>query len=63
MRDMERTGLCKPSLHETLEVSLCYVNGGVKPGFTDGATDEFGLSPFEDRIRVHDLHAPVRYTS
>ena len=33
--------------------------GGVKPGFTYGATDEFGCSAVKDRVHVHDLHATI----
>ena len=33
--------------------------GGVKPGFTYGATDEFGCSAVENRVHVHDLHATI----
>jgi arylsulfatase A-like enzyme len=31
--------------------------GGVKGGTTLGATDEFGFSPVEDPVHVHDLNA------
>ena len=33
--------------------------GGVKPGFSYGATDNFGLRATENRTHVHDLHATV----
>jgi hypothetical protein len=33
--------------------------GGVKKGFSYGATDEFGLSAVEDRVHVHDLNATI----
>ena len=33
--------------------------GGVKPGFTYGATDEFGCSAVHNRVHVHDLHATI----
>ena len=33
--------------------------GGVRPGYSHGATDEFGLSAVENRVHVHDLHATV----
>jgi uncharacterized protein (DUF1501 family) len=33
--------------------------GGVKGGFSYGATDEFGLSAVENRVHVHDLHATI----
>ncbi len=33
--------------------------GGVKRGFSYGATDSFGLSAVENRVHVHDLHATI----
>ena len=33
--------------------------GGVKPGISYGATDEFGCSAVEKRVHVHDLHATI----
>ena len=33
--------------------------GGVKSGFSFGATDEFGCTAVEDRVHVHDLHATI----
>jgi hypothetical protein len=33
--------------------------GGVKPGFSYGATDNFGMTAAENRVHVHDLHATV----
>jgi hypothetical protein len=33
--------------------------GGVKAGFSYGATDEFGCAAVEDRVHVHDLHATI----
>jgi hypothetical protein len=33
--------------------------GGVRPGLSLGATDEFGYAPVEDRIHVHDLQATI----
>ena len=33
--------------------------GGVRPGITYGATDEFGYHPVENRVDVHDLHATL----
>jgi hypothetical protein len=35
--------------------------GGVKPGMSYGATDEFGLSAVADRVHVHDLHATIQH--
>ena len=33
--------------------------GGVKSGFSYGATDEFGCTAVENRVHVHDLHATI----
>jgi hypothetical protein len=33
--------------------------GGVKPGFSYGATDEYGFYAREDRVHVHDFHATI----
>ena len=33
--------------------------GGVKPGFSFGATDEYGYYAQEDKVHVHDLHATI----
>jgi uncharacterized protein (DUF1501 family) len=41
----------------------CYATwlagGGIRPGQTIGATDEFGFFPVEDRVHVHDLQATI----
>ena len=37
--------------------SLILAGGGVRPGLTYGATDEFGFEPIENPMHVHDLHA------
>ena len=33
--------------------------GGIKPGFSWGATDELGYSAVENKVHVHDLHATM----
>jgi len=33
--------------------------GGVKPGFTYGASDDIGWNVQENPVHVHDLHATV----
>ncbi len=33
--------------------------GGIKPGITVGATDDFGFNVVEDLVHVHDLHATI----
>lgn len=33
--------------------------GGVKPGITHGATDDFSYNITTDPVHVHDLHATI----
>jgi hypothetical protein len=33
--------------------------GGMKPGLTYGATDDFGYHATENKVHVHDLHATI----
>jgi Protein of unknown function (DUF1501) len=33
--------------------------GGVKPGFSYGATDEYGINAVDGRMDYHDLHATL----
>jgi hypothetical protein len=33
--------------------------GGVKGGFSHGATDEYGYEAVENKVHVHDLHATM----
>ncbi|APW61897.1 DUF1501 domain-containing protein [Paludisphaera borealis] len=33
--------------------------GGIKPGFTFGATDDFGYNVAENPVHVHDFHATI----
>jgi hypothetical protein len=42
--------------HHIDAYTMWMAGGGVRPGDV-GATDEFGFSPTEDRVHVHDLHA------
>ncbi|HJZ55933.1 MAG TPA: DUF1501 domain-containing protein, partial [Gemmataceae bacterium] len=35
--------------------------GGAKPGFTFGATDEFGYNVAQDPLSVYDLQATILY--
>ena len=35
--------------------------GGVKPGITYGATDDFSYNVAENPVHVHDLHATVMH--
>jgi hypothetical protein len=36
--------------------------GGIKPGLTYGATDDFCYNITQDPVHVHDLHATILYT-
>ena len=39
--------------------TIWLAGGGVKGGFSYGATDEFGYKAIENRVHVHDLHATM----
>jgi len=39
--------------------SMWLAGGGVKPGLTLGASDDFGFNVTEDPVHVHDLHATI----
>jgi hypothetical protein len=45
--------------HHILGFSVFLAGGGVKPGFTYGATDELGYRAVENVVDVHDLHATI----
>ncbi|MDA0204685.1 MAG: DUF1501 domain-containing protein [Acidobacteria bacterium] len=45
--------------HNPYGFSMFMAGGGVKPGITYGATDEFGYHAIEDRMHIHDLHATI----
>ena len=45
--------------HHPHAFSIWMAGGGVKSGFTYGATDEFGWHATEDIVHVHDLHATM----
>lgn len=45
--------------HDHYGFTVWMAGGGVKPGTTYGATDEFGCSAVENRVHVHDLHATI----
>jgi hypothetical protein len=38
---------------------MLLAGGGVKGGYTHGATDEVGMHSVEGRVHVHDLHATL----
>src|SRR3954468_6578339 len=45
--------------HNHYGYTVWMAGGGVKPGLSYGATDNFGLRATESRTHVHDLHATV----
>ena len=45
--------------HHPYGFSLWMAGGGVKPGLSFGATDEFGFNAVERRVHVHDFQATV----
>jgi uncharacterized protein (DUF1501 family) len=45
--------------HDHYGFTVWMAGGGVKPGFSYGATDDFGLTAVENRAHVHDLHATI----
>lgn len=45
--------------HNPNGFTVWLAGGGVKPGFTFGATDEFGHHAVEQKVHMHDLHATI----
>ncbi|HEY1050626.1 MAG TPA: DUF1501 domain-containing protein [Prosthecobacter sp.] len=45
--------------HHPNAFTMWFAGGGMKPGITLGATDEFGFNVTEDPVHVHDLHATL----
>ena len=45
--------------HHPNAFTMWLAGGGIKPGLTLGATDDFGFNAVEDRVHVHDLHATL----
>jgi uncharacterized protein (DUF1501 family) len=45
--------------HHPVAYSMWMAGGGVKPGFTLGATDDLGFHITEDPVHVHDLQATI----
>jgi uncharacterized protein (DUF1501 family) len=45
--------------HHMRGYSIWLAGGGIKPGITYGATDEFGYFATENPVHVHDLHATM----
>ena len=45
--------------HHPYAFTLWMAGGGVKPGFSYGASDEFGFNAVENKVHVHDFQATV----
>jgi hypothetical protein len=45
--------------HDHYGYTVWMAGGGVKRGFSHGATDEFGCSAVENRVHVHDMNATI----
>ena len=45
--------------HHPFGFTMFMAGGGIKPGLTYGATDEFGWHSVENKVHVHDLHATI----
>lgn len=45
--------------HHPYVFTLWMAGGGVKPGFSFGASDEFGFNPIENPVHVHDFQATL----
>lgn len=45
--------------HNITGYPMFLVGAGVKPGFTYGATDEYGINAVEGRMHTNDLHATL----
>jgi hypothetical protein len=39
--------------------TMWLAGGGVKPGFSFGATDELGFQAVENKVHMHDMHATI----
>ena len=39
--------------------TIWMAGGGIKPGITHGATDDYSYNITEDPVSVHDLHATI----
>ena len=45
--------------HHIDAFTMWMAGGGVKPGFSFGATDEWGYYAQDNKVHVHDLHATI----
>lgn len=45
--------------HNPVGFTVWLAGGGFKPGFSHGATDEFGFQGIHGKVHMHDLHATL----
>jgi len=45
--------------HHPHSMSLWMAGGGIKPGFSYGATDELGYHVTDKKMHIHDLQATI----
>ncbi len=45
--------------HHPQAFAMWFAGGGIKPGITVGATDEFGFHAVETPVHVHDVQATI----
>ncbi|MGZ4963421.1 MAG: DUF1501 domain-containing protein, partial [Limisphaerales bacterium] len=45
--------------HHPFGFTMWLAGGGIKPGMTYGATDDFGWHAVENKVHIHDLHATI----
>lgn len=45
--------------HHPYVFTIWMAGGGIKPGITYGASDEFGFNPAQDPVHVHDFQATI----
>ena len=45
--------------HHILAFSIWMAGGGIRPGITYGATDDFSYRAEVDPVSMHDLHATI----
>ncbi|MEZ5365277.1 MAG: DUF1501 domain-containing protein [Bryobacterales bacterium] len=45
--------------HHIDAYTMWFAGAGIKPGQTIGKTDDFGFSPVEDNVHIHDIQATI----
>lgn len=45
--------------HNEHGFSLWMAGGGIRPGLTHGATDQWGYKAIQNKLEIHDLHATI----